>query len=102
MKVRAIWEFDADVSDIDPKQVDIQGLAKDLAQQEMSHLIWMNQITAADFVYEVGEPEEVVVKKISVALELTPEILASIKYHIDDESKRALMNELKLAKEEQP
>ena len=51
MNVRVIWEFDADVSDIDPKMVDIIGLAKDLAKRELKYMIDNNLITEDDFEY---------------------------------------------------
>ena len=53
MKVRAVWEFDADVSDIDPKQIDIPGLAKDLAENELRHMIKNNLVTIEEFEFSV-------------------------------------------------
>lgn len=53
VKVRAIWEFDADVSDISPEHVDIEGLAKDLAKNELNVLMCDFDISAEDFDYEV-------------------------------------------------
>lgn len=53
MKIRATWEFDADVSDFLPEYVDIEGLAKDLAKKELDVLIRGFDISAEDFDYEV-------------------------------------------------
>lgn len=53
MKVRVIWEFDADVTDIDPKFVNIPELAKDLTKQELTYLLDHNMIDADDFEYVV-------------------------------------------------
>ena len=54
MKVRAIWEFDADVSDISSEHVDVEGHAKDLAKNELSW--WMSErgcLFADEFTFEV-------------------------------------------------
>lgn len=54
MKVKAIWEFDADVSDISPEHVDVEGWAKDLAKNELSW--WMSErgcLFADEFQFEV-------------------------------------------------
>ena len=54
MKVKAIWEFDADVSDISPEHVDVDGHAKDLAKNELSW--WMGErgrLFADEFTFEV-------------------------------------------------
>jgi hypothetical protein len=53
MKVRAIWEFEADVEDIDTKFVDIIGLAKDLAKNELQYLIKNCDNFEDDFEYSV-------------------------------------------------
>lgn len=53
MKVKAIWEFDADVSDILPEHVDIEGLAKDLTIRELNYLLANHDISALDFKYEI-------------------------------------------------
>lgn len=53
MKVRVMWEFDADVEEFDPKSVDICGLAKDLAKNELAHLIIHSELTVDDFEYSV-------------------------------------------------
>lgn len=58
MKVKVIWEFDADVEDYDPKFVDVEGLAKDSAKREMEFMIDNNDITAEDFEYEIDKEEE--------------------------------------------
>jgi hypothetical protein len=48
-----MWEFDADVEDLDPKQVDIYGLAKDLTKNELAYLIIHSELTVDDFEYSV-------------------------------------------------
>lgn len=53
MKVKVTWEFEADVSDCDPKFVDIPGLAKDAAHNELEYLLANNELTADDFEYVV-------------------------------------------------
>lgn len=53
MKVKAIWEFEFDDSDLDPKQVDITGLAKDSTRCELMYLMRKHDITADDFEYIV-------------------------------------------------
>ena len=60
MKVKAIWEFDADVSDISPEHVDVEGYAKDLAKNELSWLMGLNgKLIVDDFQFEVvKEPTE--------------------------------------------
>ena len=55
MIVRAVWEFEADVSDLDPKFIDIPGLAKDMAMRELGHLMDTGELSAADFTYEIME-----------------------------------------------
>lgn len=55
MKVLVTWVFDADVEDIDPSQVDVVGLAKDLAENEVASLLSENKLMAADFEYLTGE-----------------------------------------------
>lgn len=55
MIVRATWEFEADVSDLDPKFIDIPGLAKDMAMRELGHLMDTGELSAADFTYEIME-----------------------------------------------
>ena len=49
MIVKAIWEFDVDVSDLDPKFVDIPGLSKDLARCELQYMLRNHLITADEF-----------------------------------------------------
>ena len=54
MKVKAIWEFDADVSDISSEYVDVEGHAKDLTKNELSW--WMSErgcLFADEFTFEV-------------------------------------------------
>jgi hypothetical protein len=53
MKVQAIWEFDADVEELDSKFVDKVGLAKDLTERELAYLLSHNSISADDFEYSV-------------------------------------------------
>ena len=53
MKVRVTWEFDADVEDLDPKHVDIYGLAKDLAKHELEYLLLHDSLMADDLEYSV-------------------------------------------------
>lgn len=55
MRVQAIWEFDADVSDFDPEFVDIPDMAKDLALIELNYLIYTKEISAHDFQYKIVE-----------------------------------------------
>lgn len=53
MKVRVVWEFDADVEELDPAFVDIKNLAKDLAERELAYMLEHKEITAYDFEYQV-------------------------------------------------
>lgn len=53
MKVRAIWEFNADVEDFDPEFINIVGLAKDSAKRELEYLLKHNELCAEDFEYVV-------------------------------------------------
>ena len=53
MKVRAVWEFEVDIEDLDEKFVDIKGLAQDLTQREMADMLQRQSISAEDFTYEV-------------------------------------------------
>lgn len=55
MKIKAIWEFDVDVSDILPEYVDVEGFAIDLAKNELNNLMCNFEISAEDFKYEVTE-----------------------------------------------
>ena len=55
MKVKAVWEFDADVSGISPEDVDIPGLAIALTQRELAHLIRHHEISIYDFEYQIEE-----------------------------------------------
>lgn len=56
MIVKATWMFAVDTSDLDPKFIDIPGLAKDLTMRELAHLLETKEITAEDFEYNVIEP----------------------------------------------
>lgn len=55
MKVRATWEFEVDTANFDPKRVDIPGLAKYVARNELSSLMFGKEISADDFTYEIVE-----------------------------------------------
>ena len=51
MKIKATWEFDADVDGLDSKFIDIQALVKDLAMRELNYLLVHNELNADDFDY---------------------------------------------------
>ena len=53
MKVKAVWEFDFDDSDLDEIFVDIKGFAKDCTKKEMEYMLEHNCITADDFEYVI-------------------------------------------------
>ena len=55
MQVRAtyIFNFDADVDDIDPEYVDIKGLAIDLIKGELSYLLKNQEVNIEDFDFEI-------------------------------------------------
>lgn len=55
MKVKIIWEFEANVEDFDPKYVDIKGLAKFLARRELDFLLQNEDLQADDFDYKVED-----------------------------------------------
>ena len=55
MIVKVVWEFDADVEDLDTKFVDIFGLAKDSAKRELQHMLENNELCAEDFTYEMED-----------------------------------------------
>ena len=55
MKVRAVWEFEADVEDLDPKQVDIPGVAKDSARCELMYMLRKRELIADDFEFIAGD-----------------------------------------------
>ena len=59
MKVKATWEMEIDVEDLDEKHVDIKGLAKDLTRREMAYLLHNNEILSEDFSYEVESEDGV-------------------------------------------
>ena len=56
MKVKAIWEFDVDVEGLDPEQIDIPGIAKDVTRTELIYLLRKQELIADDFEYIVDEP----------------------------------------------
>lgn len=62
MKVKAIWEFEFDDSDLCANFVDVDGLAKDTAKCELMFLLRKRQLTSDDFEYVVEKKEEIVVK----------------------------------------
>ena len=51
MKVKVIWEFEADIEDLDQEFVDIPELAKELARKELEDRLEHDDITADDFEY---------------------------------------------------
>ena len=53
MKVRAIWEFDVDDSEMDENFVDVKGLCEDLTKAELDYCLKHNQLSAGDFRCEV-------------------------------------------------
>lgn len=55
MKVKVIWEFDADVEDFEPKFVDIKGLAEDSARRELEFMLQNRDLQADNFIYEVED-----------------------------------------------
>lgn len=55
MIVQAIWEFDVDTADFDPKHIDVKGLALDLTKRELECVLSKNEITADDFIYKIKE-----------------------------------------------
>lgn len=60
MKVRAIWEFEADVEEFDPEFIDVKGLAEDSTKRELQYLINHGKLSADDFNYEVGKENQTV------------------------------------------
>ena len=58
MKVRAIWEFEVDIEDLDEEFVDIKGFVKDLTQREMGNLLQNQEISAEDFSYELENEKQ--------------------------------------------
>ena len=58
MKVKCTWEFTADLSGIMQEYVDLEGLAKDLAERELQFLLEHGELSAEDFCYEIQETEE--------------------------------------------
>lgn len=60
MKVKAIWEFEFDESGLDPKQIDIPGVAKDATRCELMYMLRKQELIADDFYYVVeGEHDPV-------------------------------------------
>ena len=57
MKIKAIWEFDADVSDILPEHVDVEGFAIDLAREELAWLLLRQELTHEGFHFEVTKED---------------------------------------------
>jgi len=55
MKVRAIYEFDADVDDFSEEFVDVKELAEDLTRREIENLLHNKEISASDFTYVIEE-----------------------------------------------
>lgn len=51
--VRSYWDFNADVSDVDPEYVDVKGLALELSKRELQYLLEHSKISADDFNQEV-------------------------------------------------
>lgn len=58
MRVKAIWEFEVDIDDLDEEFVDIKGLAKDLTQREMEYLLSHQKISERDFSYELENEKQ--------------------------------------------
>jgi len=54
MKVQAIWEFEVDTSNFDPKHVNIRKIAMELAQRELNDLLNKNELSTEDFEYTIG------------------------------------------------
>lgn len=59
MKVKAIWEFEFDDTDLDPKQIDIPGLAVYTAQCELMHLLQNRELISGDFEFVAGDNNSV-------------------------------------------
>ena len=55
IKVQAIWEFEVDAEDFDPKFVDVEGLAIDLTKAEFEDLLEKKELSAEDFEYKIIE-----------------------------------------------
>ena len=53
MKVKAIWEFDFNDTDLDEEFVNIKEFAKVCTEKEMEYLLEHNEINANDFEYVV-------------------------------------------------
>lgn len=61
-KVRIIYEFEFDESNVDRKCVDVDGLAIDSAVREMTDLIENGELFASDFTYKI-ETEKMLAKE---------------------------------------
>lgn len=55
IKVQAIWEFEVDAEDFDPKFVDVRGFAADLTKAELADLLEKKELSAEDFDYKIVE-----------------------------------------------
>ena len=53
VKVKAVWEFEVDVEDLNENFIDVKSLAKDLTKREMDNLLRSCDITADDFEYVI-------------------------------------------------
>ena len=53
IKVKAVWEFEVDVEDLNENFIDVESLAKDLTKREMDSLLKSCDITADDFEYVI-------------------------------------------------
>lgn len=51
MIVRAVYEFEVDVDELELKFVDIDGLAKELTRREIADLLKNRELTEDDFTY---------------------------------------------------
>ena len=53
MKVRAVFEFDVDVSEFDPRDIDIVGLAVDSTKREIDYMAEHGLMNSGEFEYNV-------------------------------------------------
>ena len=56
--VKAVWEFEVDTKDFDPRFVDVNGQAKELAKRELDYLILNEEIGVSDFDFKVTDSDE--------------------------------------------
>lgn len=75
--IQAIWEFEADITDINPNQVNTEKLAVELTQKELDYQIKHHNITANDFHYQIKEPSDKQVSKQQI-LDIAYPLLNSI------------------------